>query len=463
MKRLTVTAAAVTTALLMGGCGGSESNSDTLLSGTFVDAPVEGVYYNCLADGNRTKEGMTDLNGTFQYPAGAKCTFRIGQLILGTVQIGTTKRVTPYDLAENNVTVASNIASLIQTLDQNRSDGYLSIPSLARSGLESNATNLRLSANDFNLSVAAIAKRFGTTVVDPATAKGVMDAYLKSIETPSNGGNGATLTCNTDLFQKGAPVTSPSASDLTAFSGSYAADEGTLDSNFNFTVTGNATVTLSDTGALSYKGNSYTATSACVETLSGGTKQLVMHTEKGHLDFGSDKKSINGISPVDGTTVVRTHTATGGNPATGITLSKAIGGVDTLANTQSTVKTTTNADTNVTSNRAEWGDLLSAIKVVTVHAYMPNYMGMSYDSLTVNIAKAGTTTLSAQLDGTNGGMCLLSWSNDSLKNTLKPCADLGINYDKGTGKITFTDTVMKDMVGGNGTFSVKGSLGFTPY
>ncbi len=118
-----ILATALSTILI--GCGGSDSDNTqgenpTLLTGTFVDAPVEGVSYS-----TKTQSGTTDNKGHFKYQKGETVTFKIGTLSLGSAPAK--EVVTPLSLSgdTNLQTInqkALNIATLLQTLDENPQD-----------------------------------------------------------------------------------------------------------------------------------------------------------------------------------------------------------------------------------------------------------------------------------------------------------------------------------------------------
>ena len=116
-----------------GGGGGGSTGTDTptTQTGTFIDAPVEGLEYS-----TPTLSGFTNANGEFQYKTGETVTFKIGNLELGSATGGTT--ITPLTLAGdtdlNNIgTKATNIARILQTLDNNSSNGAkLVIPTSIR-------------------------------------------------------------------------------------------------------------------------------------------------------------------------------------------------------------------------------------------------------------------------------------------------------------------------------------------
>lgn len=106
------------TAFAVIGCGGGGSTkTDDLKTGTFIDAPVEGLHYK-----TETQEGFTDKNGHFKYKDGEHITFNIGNFDFGGEFLA--KNVmTPYDIAKKGDTGGPKFfASVIQSLDDNPSD-----------------------------------------------------------------------------------------------------------------------------------------------------------------------------------------------------------------------------------------------------------------------------------------------------------------------------------------------------
>ena len=67
-----------------GDCGGSGSGSakTTSLTGRFYDGPVEGLAYNCTPS---LLNGITNANGEYEYKAGDKVTFMVGNISLPEV------------------------------------------------------------------------------------------------------------------------------------------------------------------------------------------------------------------------------------------------------------------------------------------------------------------------------------------------------------------------------------------
>jgi hypothetical protein len=107
------------------GCGGNSSSSssgDSTESGTYEDAPVAGLTYETTSG----ITGLTDSNGTFKYKAGDKVTFKIGNVVLGSVE--GKKVITPYD---SGLDEAQKIAYVLQNLDTdgNPTNDVIKLPS----------------------------------------------------------------------------------------------------------------------------------------------------------------------------------------------------------------------------------------------------------------------------------------------------------------------------------------------
>ena len=109
----------ITATLIFSGCGSSDDSSSdqstvSTETGTFVDAPVQGLFYQTA-----TQSGFTDANGTFKYVTGETVEFKLGNLSLG--KSTASDFITPYTISDNNDT-ATNIALLLQNFDGNRSN-----------------------------------------------------------------------------------------------------------------------------------------------------------------------------------------------------------------------------------------------------------------------------------------------------------------------------------------------------
>ncbi|MGL6070299.1 hypothetical protein [Craterilacuibacter sp.] len=153
-----------------GGGGGSsgESTQTPLLTGKFIDAPVEGIAYK-----TETMAGKTGTGGTFQYRTGETVTFSIGGVQLPVSKAG--ELLTPLTLAGGDATVAINIAQLLQTLDD-ASDGTITIGADAVKRL--NNAVLDFKAADFDDKAKTLTAGL-TWVNDEAAAKHLNDTLGK--------------------------------------------------------------------------------------------------------------------------------------------------------------------------------------------------------------------------------------------------------------------------------------------
>lgn len=92
------------------GCNsGSSSSSPSSQKGVFTDAPVQGLAYSAVPSG---LSGFTNEKGEFDFREGDNVTFRIGNLVLGSVKA--TAFVTPFDIASYSEAV--DIARLLQSV-----------------------------------------------------------------------------------------------------------------------------------------------------------------------------------------------------------------------------------------------------------------------------------------------------------------------------------------------------------
>ena len=93
------------------------------------------------------------------------------------------------------------------------------------------------------------------------------------------------ITCATDKFVAGA-VAAPTAAQLATYTGTYEGKEGSYAMDGSFTQSGTATLVLSSSGAVSYKGVAYTPSSICIDKTAGpmGTLLYVM-AGLGHFDI----------------------------------------------------------------------------------------------------------------------------------------------------------------------------------
>ena len=145
--------------LLLVGCGGSsstpsttpEGDTESVLTGVFVDSPVEGISF-----ATSTQSGTTNAAGEFSYLAGEQVTFSVGAAQLPAVDAAA--QVTPVDIAVSSsdpTAMTTNIARLLQSLDQdgNPENGITISASAAASAA---SVNFDVSVEDFANDAAVI-------------------------------------------------------------------------------------------------------------------------------------------------------------------------------------------------------------------------------------------------------------------------------------------------------------------
>lgn len=111
---LAAISAIVGTSVLVG-CNSDSSSGTTVLSGTFVDSSIKGLYYV-----SGSTSGTTDANGTFKYESGKKVKFYLGANgpLIGEVDGASV--ITPLDFTDDGIegTKTTNLLRLLQSLDK---------------------------------------------------------------------------------------------------------------------------------------------------------------------------------------------------------------------------------------------------------------------------------------------------------------------------------------------------------
>ncbi len=110
--------------LFVAACGGGGSGPDSgtkELSGQFLDSAVSGLRYETSGGSS----GITNASGTFNYRAGERVKFYLGDILLGEAKGAAT--VTPIDLVPNasdaSDPTVQNIARLLQSMDEDGNPG----------------------------------------------------------------------------------------------------------------------------------------------------------------------------------------------------------------------------------------------------------------------------------------------------------------------------------------------------
>lgn len=94
-------------AAIMTGCGGATSGEATTGTGYYIDSAVSGVSYTC-----GTQSGVTGEDGSFTFDVGQSCTFKLGDIMLRSVNA---------DNLQNQVKIVEDrveVARMLQTLDK---------------------------------------------------------------------------------------------------------------------------------------------------------------------------------------------------------------------------------------------------------------------------------------------------------------------------------------------------------
>ncbi len=181
-----------------GGSDGGGTTAPTTNTGIFIDSPVQGIQYS-----TPTLSGTTDNQGIFQYKDGEIVTFKIGNLVLGNATGESV--ITPLTLVgesdlDNIGTKATNIARLLQSLDENSSNvASIKIPYSLKN---LDISNIDLGSEDDLNAILTEAQSITSkvyTLKDSTTAKAEMKKFIKyydrysSVENKSYTKKGATF------------------------------------------------------------------------------------------------------------------------------------------------------------------------------------------------------------------------------------------------------------------------------
>jgi 6-phosphogluconolactonase (cycloisomerase 2 family) len=216
---------------LVASCGGGGGGSATVpLIGYVVDAPVEGLSYTCGA-----LTGTTGSDGSFLHDAGSACTFKIGNITIGSFNAAPSDGiVTPHDLAGvsrgdslNSSAVA--IAQFLQSLDDGSGSGKIKIADSVVTAL-STVPAQKIVDGTTTLSQSTltnlVSKATNNTksLVSAATAGAAMNTFIQTTYPALDVNKGSALSTSTSSSSSSttnhmvaAPkLTAPPPSSLTA-------------------------------------------------------------------------------------------------------------------------------------------------------------------------------------------------------------------------------------------------------
>ncbi len=244
---------------LLAACGGGSGSGSSVQVGQFIDDPVAGLTYNCV-NGTQTNTGTTNDSGQFNYQPGQTCTFKVGNVTLGTMaSIPSDGKVTPQDVAGVSRTATSApsalaVAQFLQSLNDGSTSGKIVIPTATSTALNSApATTLvsstgAISQTDLQNIVVNVA---GKTLVSAATAKGALDTQISQGNVSTASGS---VSANAPVVLNSIVVTSAANNNAAGLTEQLTAT-GYYSDGSHADVTSSATWSSSDTSKLTVSSN----------------------------------------------------------------------------------------------------------------------------------------------------------------------------------------------------------------
>jgi hypothetical protein len=160
-----------------GGGGATATTPENAQTGTFIDAPVNGLQYSTSSWSGIT--GDAGAQGSFYYQSGEQVTFSIGTVVLGRTTAKVT--ITPLDLASVTQTTTDtkvlNIVRLLLSLDQDKdpSNG-ITIPKNVREALTGITLDLTNSDLDNTAGIKDMFRRLNGLGIYPEEVTGLVSA-----------------------------------------------------------------------------------------------------------------------------------------------------------------------------------------------------------------------------------------------------------------------------------------------
>ncbi len=188
-------------------CAGNAGISENIatgtpdvLSGRFVDAPVQGVQYTTA-----TQSGITDADGRFKYIQGEQVTFSIGKSVLG--KAAASSFVTPENLSVTGTGLSDqsviNVLRFLQTVDTDGvAENGIEIRQVVRDLLAGTTINFNQTTAAFDADVVVkavvqVSRSAVTPLVSEAVAVGNFLGYRFSGSFSDNYGGKHFLTAGT--------------------------------------------------------------------------------------------------------------------------------------------------------------------------------------------------------------------------------------------------------------------------
>jgi Bacterial Ig-like domain (group 2)/FG-GAP-like repeat len=483
-----------------GGSGSSVTTNVSSVSvscisiGQFIDAPVAGLAYTCTsASGSpAANNGTTNAQGQFQFAVGQSCTFKVGNVTVGTLSnIPSDNIVTPQDLAGviRSVTTspaALAIAQFLQSLDDGSGSGTITIPAAVSTALNAVSATSIASATSGVLSQAALTalvKAAGkSSLVSPSTAGAALQQEITNgrVKTASGSVTAATPVTLSSVVLSATNPTNASVADglsgavtatghysdgttkdLTS-SASWSSSNTSVASVSAGTVTGvtQGTVTLSAqsagvTGTLAYQ-----VTPAVLQTLSltpssasvvaGKTTSLVLTGTYSDNSKSTSLGTVSWSSSAQGTASVDTSGTVTGVAAGTATITAAVGSVTTSIAVTVLEPTITSIVISAVSNAVQVGSTL----VLNALANLSNYTQKNVSALVswiVNWVSGGsgsdaTTVATIATDATAGTATLTGTGvgTVSVSATYQGMASNAVSVES-SGPFAMTPKVLPDL------------------
>lgn len=249
---------AFTFTLILSACGGGGGGSLQQV-GQFIDDPVGGLTYSCVSTGNTQEvKGTTDADGHFNYLPGQTCTFKVGNVTLGSLTgVPADGKVTPQDVAgvSRSATAAPSalaIAQFLQSLNDGTTNGRIVIPAATTTALSS-VTSITLVSSTGTVSQAdlqTVVAAAGKTLVTASAAQSALDTQIASGAVSTSSGSisaSAPVTLNSILVTSSVDSNAAGLTETFTATGYYS--DGTkqkLTSGVTWTSSDTAVVTLAD-------------------------------------------------------------------------------------------------------------------------------------------------------------------------------------------------------------------------
>ena len=174
MKHTIKSSLIAASAIIFSACGGGDSSTPSsapeTTTGIFVDSPVEAISYECSSG----TTGITNSSGEFTCKTGDTITFTLGSFEVGNCTVG--EIISPRNLYPNNAVAVTNVAQLLQTLDNDGdpSNG-IKIPD---NFSELDGVNITPQSASFDTDMATI---LGKPLVTEAEAEAHLNETLSSL------------------------------------------------------------------------------------------------------------------------------------------------------------------------------------------------------------------------------------------------------------------------------------------